>query len=474
MNPWEMYGAPQEQPTQNPWEMYTPEPAPEKSGFFADVGKDLRARAEKYGNVLKSEEPALGKAYLALGQSAGLANDVMGRTISAVTPDFIGEPLAKAGGYVLNTIGSLPSMGGGTIGEKIPAELATLEQNNPRAAEYARATGNIGSLLAATRVGTSKPVSNAASATAKAGTKVVKQGAGFVDDAAKTAGTYYKQNIAKYSPDISSENVRKVGGDLFKKATQEGGEVSPQIADKYRMKVLSTLNLEGEAKLYSSSPVAERLVKSIDDFMGKPMSFETAKAIDESLGDLAYATADNFGKLDSTGKKFLDLQHDLRNAMDTLPNSETINAARKFWSSSLKMRDLERIMERAGNAEQPATVLKNGFGSLLNSKKITNYSPAEVAAIRKASKTGIVTDALRLAGSGLVPIGAGVAGGIPGAAAGLAIQQGSKAIGVARQMGRAKNAYSTIAKESLDVPGKLTMKQIMALPPDQAKLYLKK
>jgi hypothetical protein len=284
----------------------------------------------------------------------------------------------------------------------------------------------------------------------------------------------------KFAPDVSSDDIRKIGGDLFKKATAEGGVIAPEIADQYRSKVLSTLNLEGEAKLYASNPVAERLVNNIAEFEGKPLTFETAKAIDESLGDLAYSTMDNFGKIDSTGKKFLDLQHDLRGAMATLPNSGTIGQARKYWSTSLKMQDIQRIIDKAGAKEQPVTSLKNGFASLLNSKKITQYSPKEVAAIERAAKTGIVTDVIKLAGSGLVPIGSGIAGsmgGVAGSAAGFlagsAVQQGAKAVGISRQMGRANNALQSVVKSAGLPTEKLTLKQIMKLPPEQAQVYLK-
>jgi hypothetical protein len=261
-------------------------------------------------------------------------------------------------------------------------------------------------------------------------------------------------NTKKIVP--SSDEIRTLGSKLFKQAEAEGGVILPDAADKFRDKVMNTLNLEGEAKIFASNPAAQKIAEQIGQFKGKPLNFETAKAIDEHLGDLAYDTMDTFGKLDSNGKKFLDLQRELRDAMDTLPNSPTIKEARKLWSASLKMQDVERILKKADGKEQPVTIIKNGFNALLNrGDKLKGYSKEEITAIEKAAQTGLVTDALKLAGSGLVPIASGVTGaaGGPlgaaiGAATGYAVQQGSKAVGVARQTSRAKGVSEAIAKNA--------------------------
>ena len=285
----------------------------------------------------------------------------------------------------------------------------------------------------------------------------------------------------------ASEDIRAKGSELFKQAEAIGSNLPVPVADQFRGKVLSHLNLDSEAKLYSSNPVAERLTKSLQDFIGQPLSFNTAKQIDEALGDLAYGTMDNFGKLSSEGKKFLDLQVALRDAMDSVPDNQIVREARKYWSTSLRMREIERIIEKAGSKEQPVTALKNGFSNLLNrGDKLKGYSPAEVYAIKKAAKTGIVTDVIKLAGSGLVPIGSGVAGsvgGIPGSAAGFLagsiIQQGAKATGIARQMGRANKALEAAASRSGMIEKEQIipiekLKEIMKLPPNEARILMEK
>lgn len=484
--PWEKFSPEMQGPVDPNWrymqESHNVQLPDSQKGFFARVGEDMVRRANMGQEIdaarMRGEQGAIESGFQKAGKvGAGLLNDVVtegfvsaGRGLSNVVPDAIEKPILQAGSNVVDYLGNTaPVRGAMDVAQQAVQAYGDFAENNPRAARNIEATANLGGLLAAGRTAASPRVTGAVDSAVQTGKKSVDK-----------ASDFYIENFARYAPDLSSDNVRKLGGELFQKAQAQGGVIAPDTADMFRDKVLSKLSLDGEAKLFSSNPVAERLSKYIDDFKGQPMTFETAKNIDEALGDLAYATADNFGKLDSTGKKFLDLQHDLRSAMDTLPNSETINEARKFWSASLKMRDIERIIEKASSREQPVTSLKNGFSNLLNSKAILKYSPAEVKAIERAAKTGIVTDAVKLTGSGLVPIiagagGAAATGGVGALAAipAYAVQQGAKNVGVSRQMGRANDALQSVVRNSVNAPTKkLTMKQIMALPPDEAKFYL--
>lgn len=479
MNPWEQYGG----KTQTmPWEMYAPvgvkqgteqfgPPKPDRfKGFFERVGDDINKRAvmagqiqaeTRAGNQSKPEEIL----QLAGKSGAGLMNDLAGNVLISgfrALPDAIENPIREKSADVLNYITNTPV---GDAARFAADKYSGFQKEHPRAARNVEAATNLGLFLAATKPHGGKDFID----TAVSGTRKAKS---LVDDAADYVG----QNLVRHSPQITSEQVRAIGSDLFKKAEQAGGILSPENADGFRKRVLSVLSLDDEAKLYANNPVAERLVKNIGDFSGKPMSFETAKNIDEALGELAYSTMDDFGKISAQGKKFLDLQSSIRDAMDTIPGGEVIKEARQYWKASLKMRDIERIIERAKDRPQPVTILKNGFKGLLSrGDKLKGYTPEEVRAIQKAAKTGIVTDALQLAGSGLVPISSAAVGGFPGAAVGFGVQQTSKAIGTARQMGRANKALDAVLSNSVNAPRKaLTMKQIMALPPEQAKFYLSK
>jgi hypothetical protein len=192
---------------------------------------------------------------------------------------------------------------------------------------------------------------------------------------------------------------------------------------------------------------------------------------------------------------------------------ETVKEARKYWAAQMRMRDVERIIDNAEYFEQPSTAIKTGFRTLLrNGDRLKGYTGKEVAAMKKAARTGMVPGIFKMAGSGLIPIAAGGAGmAAAGAAGGLAaipayaVQQGSKAIANSMQLGRAQVVSREIAKRvmpastrqsvganianlasktglalapaaAVDLAGQgmenLTLEQILMMPPAKAKKLL--
>lgn len=431
-------------------------PQPESGGFLQGVGETVGKRHDELQGIVKQYQDGnqglLETGFQFVGKGgAGTLNDIagegfksMGRGVSSLTPDFIEEPVKNVARSVGRYVANSPA---GDLAKSAISGYQNFATNHPRAARNIEAATNLGTMLPL-----AGPVGRAGAVAAPAIADATIAGAKTVGRSALSAAE--RLNTRTVIP--TSEEVRIKAGDLFKQLDNSGVSLSPDVADKFRGTVIQNLNLNGEAKLFASNPVAERLVNNIGEFAGKPMTFGTAKQIDEALGDLAYSTMDNFGKLDATGKKFLDLQGVLRESMESVPGNETLTEARKLWSSSLRMRDIERIVERSRGKEQPATVIKNGFNTLLNrGDKLKSYSPAEVRAIQKAAQTGIVTDAFKLAGSGLVPIGSAVAGAFGGPigsalgfGAGYIAQQGAKAVGIARQTSRANKAIRAVAEGS--------------------------
>jgi len=275
----------------------------------------------------------------------------------------------------------------------------------------------------------------------------------------------------------TSEQIRQKGGELFKFAEQKGGILKPQVADEFYNKVLSIKPQTEAGQIFKGSSPITDILNNVSSLKGKPLTLDAAKEVDEALGDMAYSTMDKFGKLNSDGKKFLDMQTALRRTIENADESmivggkegfEAVKEARKLWATSLRLRDIEKIIQNSERMEQPANAIRVGFRTLLrNGDRIKGYSPQEVRALEKAAKTGIVTDLFRLAGSGLVPIGTGIAGlstgpvgGALGAGAGYAVQQGAKSVAGARQLGRAQQAVKTVAEKS----GMVTEQQRLPLP----------
>jgi hypothetical protein len=291
----------------------------------------------------------------------------------------------------------------------------------------------------------------------------------------------------------TSEQVRNQASKLYEVAEQKGGALSAGEANKFYNQILKIRPQTVEGKVFKGKSAIADIFDQIPDLKDRPMTLRAAQEVDEALGDLAYGTMDKFGKLTSDGKKFLDMQTSLRRTIENADESmvhggkegfEALKEARRHWATSLRLRDVEKIIDNSQYAEQPATALRTGFRTLLkNPDRLKGYTPKEVAAIKRAAKTGIVTDALRLAGSGLTPIIAGAGGaaatvpmGGVGAAAAIPaylVQQAAKKAGVVRQTARAKDVAKVVASRvGLNQEPLLTLPEIMKLPPEQAKKLL--
>jgi len=136
------------------------------------------------------------------------------------------------------------------------------------------------------------------------------------------------------------------------------------------------------------------------------LTISDIKNIDEQLGDIASSHYGLKG-LDSQGKRALDAQDQLREIVHNSPGNSDLQQARKYWEQGAKLRDIERIQERADLTKNPATAIQTGVRTLLNSKRSRGYSDEERAALTNAAKDGVLGGALHVFGSRLIPIAAG-------------------------------------------------------------------
>lgn len=100
---------------------------------------------------------------------------------------------------------------------------------------------------------------------------------------------------------------------------------------------------------------------------------------------------------------------------------EATKEARKLWSASARMQDLQNIVERASSTQNPANSIKAGFRALLaNKKRMRGYSQQERDLIKKAANSGVVGDLMNTMGSRLGSIITMGAGGSPASVLGTA------------------------------------------------------
>lgn len=491
MGPWEQY---KPQQTAKPWEQYTAPEEPEKAPL-PQRGLNIAAAYGDARTFGLGPKIAAGVGTLPAKAGAEIAEMITGNQAPSISDiyksgvdmysgfgkqAYADDPLLAVGASLLGGIKGAKNLAGTKTGKKV-ADWATTGSTGQRILKG----GALGSLGGAVYGAGASDV----------GDELSGAGKGAVFGAATGAAVpALGAAVSKLNTKVSlptSEEIRAKGGELFKLAEAKGGVLKSQVADDFLDKVLSIRPQTEAGRVFKGDSPVTKILDNVGSLKGKPLTLDAAKEVDEALGEMAYSTMDKFGKLSADGKKFLDMQTQLRRTIENADESmviggkegfEAVKEARKLWSTSLRLRDIEKIIANAERMDQPATAIRTGFRTLLrNGDRIKGYSPAEVRALEKAAKTGVVTDLFRLGGSGLVPIGTGVTGlaagpvgGAVGAGAGFALQQGSKAIASARQAGRANQAAKTVAERSgmvtkeqrIPLP---TMRDILKLSPKEAK-----
>jgi len=270
-------------------------------------------------------------------------------------------------------------------------------------------------------------------------------------------------------PDIpSAEDTRALASNSYAKAEQAGGVLKPHITDSFIDEAAKlTPQTPAARAVFSTDTPSSKLITNLQSGVrGKPLTLAEAQELDSGLGDMmASEVHPQTGKLTAEGNKLLKIQSALRDAIEKAQPQDIVggkagfdawNEGRQLWATAAKQNDIERIINKASGADNPAIVLKNGFSALKNNPtRMRGFTMQERAAIAKAAKTGIITDALRWGGSRFISsvtgTAAGVAGGGPmgavlGSGAGYAAGMPLRALANARQMGRANDVLQTIAK----------------------------
>lgn len=283
----------------------------------------------------------------------------------------------------------------------------------------------------------------------------------------------------------TADKLRQQASKLYTFADKKGGVLKPQVGNTFIDEINKMRpKTDWGTKAFGDDETSV-LIRKISGNRNKPMSLQAAQELDEGLGNLIDKFTEN-GQLKKEGKRLLDIQNMLRDSIEKADESmviggkEGFNAlkdARKAWSTSRKLADIERIIDNAQYMQVPATGIKTGFRTLLRNKsRMRGFSTAERKAIEKAAKTGIVTDVLNVAGSRLGPmmtgVGVGVGTGNPivGLGAALASQAGSSIArkgAYAIQSGKAQKALEKVALQGADaqyIPlSQLTKEQVKKL-----------
>lgn len=257
------------------------------------------------------------------------------------------------------------------------------------------------------------------------------------------------------TPKTTSDDIRSMANQAYAKADELGGVLKPSVTNKFLDDVDSLAPQTAEGRLLAGDSAFTKIVEVLKQLRDRPLTLKAAQEIDEILGDKVDDFVDRTtGALSKEGKKLLDVQTSFRKAMDEAsPNDvagkgfEAWKSGKKLWSQAAKLRDVEKIINRAEMTDNPASAIKTGFRNLYTNKaRMRGFSKDEATLIKRAAETGIISDTLRIFGSRLIPIGASVAGGgLGGTAAAAAGSMASRSAATKLQVNRAGKVADTIA-----------------------------
>jgi len=255
----------------------------------------------------------------------------------------------------------------------------------------------------------------------------------------------------------NSEQLRKQAGRLYQQADEVGGVLTPEFTDDF-IKEINKLTPQTEiGQKITGESAFSRVIERFNSIRGEPINLRAAQELDEFLGDEIDKLTE-LGKLKKEGRKIFEIQSTLRNMIENAETGkvaggkegfEALKEGRKLWSTSRKLSDIERIIERADLTDNPASAIKSGFRTLLNNpNRIKGFNKTEREAIKKAAQTGVVTDLFRTFGSRLISIVSVASGaGVGGTAAATAASLASRGAATKLQVGKANRLADLIATQ---------------------------
>lgn len=425
---------------------------------ITNINEQLQQRGANLADIFQAHQAGeqIGEETLlqTVGTEIGALGDILGQGIVSAAkslPDAVKEPINEGVRSLLDT--SAGQAGVEALGKGV-REWESFKEENPRAARNIEAGFNVATFALPIKGTSAAKITGRG---VKSGARLVgKIGADVSDDvvqAARSAG----ETLVKV-PVVTSDDIVSLSAKAYKKADDLGGSLKPQFRDKFIDDISKIL--PKEERITSGKDVIDDVLETMGQRRGEPITLRGAQEIDEQLGGLIDKEFGLKG-LSKEGRTLQNIQTTFREGVEGATPAmvsggnegfAALKEGRKLWSASRRLKDVERILERAELIDNPATAIKTGFRNLVtNPKKVRGFSKKEVALMKKAAKTGVVSDLFRVTlGSRLIPIVTAGAGGGLGSSA-LAAGASIASRGAAERVvaGRAAAVTREIARRAM-------------------------
>lgn len=234
------------------------------------------------------------------------------------------------------------------------------------------------------------------------------------------------------SPAAIGEDAREIARGHFTLSEKLGGRVSGAENNKFLdTKVGEIRTQDPSARIFKrGGDAVDDTIQDLNNALrDKDLSLRGTMEIDRDIGDRIGAAMAAGNK--DQASRLIELQHALRDHVETVGQSgvtggpegfAALRDARKAWAISVRMKDVERIIEEAQATQNPQATFRNKIAAFARNEKLTRgWSKEDLQALKDAGKTGGGMEILRMMGSRLGPIGGYAMGGPIG---GLAVGAG--------------------------------------------------
>jgi hypothetical protein len=215
-------------------------------------------------------------------------------------------------------------------------------------------------------------------------------------------------------------------------ADHYGGRVSAKANDAFLDNKIAGIRTQTpEARRFDPTDAVDASIGDLNNALrGQELSLRGTQEIDKKIGD-RIEVALRAGKNDEASR-LLQMQHALRDHVESVGQGETVGGpagfaalkdARKAWSIAVRMQDVERMIAKAQDTQNPQVTLRNAINRYANDEKTSRgWSKEDLDLLKASAKTSDGMEILRGMASRLGPIGGYAMGGPIGGLAGLATE----------------------------------------------------
>ncbi len=416
--------------------------ANQMSDKLSDFPNKIR---EGYNLAQQNEEAtkAANPTAYGLGEATGFAGTL---PIAPSGYNFIkGAPIAKDASILSrfgNTVGqgARSSLVAAPIGALYGASGAQDVSEMPKEALHgAETAGELGGIL---------PLADSAIGIAGKGVEAITPN--IIKNFAKNATTSIEEHANNFwNKRASPDNANRIAQFKYDLADQSGAMLSPRANDTFAQNALnSVMGGEGKYKFTPTGAVKD-VLDEINKHQGSALSLKDAQQLEEYIN--SRITYQPNGILTPESNDLLKIKRALRGTINGATPEDLSsggngwnewNDAKKAYSARGILTDLNNIIDKSVNTDQPANALKRNLSKWsLKSTTRSGLEDTEMDLVKDAIRDNFAKEIMRTGGSRLAPIGAtalgmGTGHGFLGAVTGTAGGMGGRNAAFANQLAK--------------------------------------